>query len=180
LTGGFAVEDAQSDGGLANSGLVSNDLPGGCENASTPRPPYFCARPILIFSPVLGSDELPSSPYVPRDLIREDVTVDRTPNSVTGASRAPSGLTFRLMSEPEAEQLLAAVWCILEDYALTSPILRVRLVNPFIEMSLIFASAADCALVENSLPDRDPLEDIDVATFDTLVSIDTATIRSIH
>jgi hypothetical protein len=106
--------------------------------------------------------------------------VDRTPNNVTGASRAPSSLSFRLRTEPEAERLLAAIWCILEDCALTSPIVQVRLVSPFIEMSFTFASAADCTLVENNLPDRDPFEDIDAGTFDTLVSVEIATIRSIQ
>jgi hypothetical protein len=111
--------------------------------------------------------------------MRGGFAVDRTPNNVTGASRAPSNLSFRLR-EPEAERLLAAIWCILEECALTSPIVDVRPVSLFIEMSFTFASAADCTLVENTLPDRDTFENIAAGTFDTLVSVDIATIRSIH
>lgn len=96
-----------------------------------------------------------------RDFMRGGFAVDRTTNNVTGASRAPSGLMFRLWTEPEAERLVAAIWCILEDCALTSPILQIRLVRPFIEMSFTFASAADCTLVATNLPDRDRFENID-------------------
>lgn len=92
--------------------------------------------------------------------------MDRMPNNVTGASRASSILTFSLMNEPEAERLLAMVWCILEGCALTSPVVEVRSVSGFIEIGLIFESAADCALVEKNLPD---LEEPDpLLAFDTV------------
>lgn len=75
--------------------------------------------------------------------------MDRTVNTLTGASRGGSSLMFTWMSLPEAERLLAAVWYTVEDLALKSPIIEVRSIGELVNINLFFESAVDCALVQN-------------------------------
>ena len=57
------------------------------------------------------------------------------------------------ISEPEAERLLAAIWCVLEAHALGSPMMHIRSsAKGLLDLRLIFRNAEDCALVEANLP----------------------------
>ena len=97
--------------------------------------------------------------------------MDFMPNTVTGASRAPSSLLFTKLSEPDAERLLAEVWCILEWHALSSPMLEIRCVDALVNIWLIFESAVDCALVERVFFRKE---------LDPLVAVYAAPIQSVH
>ena len=64
-------------------------------------------------------------------------------------------MRFKALSEADAERLLGVTWRILEAHALVSPAVEVRFMNALIDISLIFKSTVDRALVEKS-PLRDP------------------------
>jgi hypothetical protein len=66
-------------------------------------------------------------------------------------------MEFRGISEEDAERLVAVTWRILEAHALISPALDVRRVKALIDISLLFESTVERALVENS-PLREPTQ----------------------
>ena len=55
-------------------------------------------------------------------------------------------ISFNGMSDIDAEHLLAALWCALEEHGLATPLLRVGSVNGATEITLTFRSHRDRAL----------------------------------
>jgi hypothetical protein len=49
------------------------------------------------------------------------------------------------LPDSAAEQFLATLWCVLEEYDLASPTITVELKNGLIDMRFAFASPEDCA-----------------------------------
>src|SRR5215831_16864108 len=68
-------------------------------------------------------------------------------------SGTPGSSTIQLngIGESDAERLLAAVWRILEEHALPTPLLDVRSANASLDIRLTFQSPGDCAAVEAEL-----------------------------
>jgi hypothetical protein len=64
------------------------------------------------------------------------------------SSLASAEMHVTALSEAGAERLIAAVWCVLEEYDLSTPGLAIRPGNPSIAITLIFRSASERALVE--------------------------------
>jgi hypothetical protein len=83
-------------------------------------------------------------------ILGDDFAVSFT-GDLAGAKPASSALEFTGLSESEAERVVATVWRILEAHALISPTIEVRVANALMDIRLIFESAVDRALVENSL-----------------------------
>jgi hypothetical protein len=77
--------------------------------------------------------------------------MDRVPNCTTGGGGALSTLELTEVTGAEAESRLAAIWCLLEAHALTSPTLKTRSTNTLMSISLTFKSKCDCELVKTAL-----------------------------
>jgi hypothetical protein len=69
----------------------------------------------------------------------------------------PASSTIHLngIGECDAERSLAAVWRILEEHALPTPLLDVRSANASLDITLTFQSPKDCAAVEAELVPSD-------------------------
>jgi hypothetical protein len=66
----------------------------------------------------------------------------------TMSSSASAEMQVTAASEADAERLLAAVWCVLEEHSLPTPRLDIRPGNPSIAITLIFRSASERVLEE--------------------------------
>ena len=77
--------------------------------------------------------------------------MDHTSNCTIDRRGTPSTLELRGMTGAEAERRLAAIWCVLEAHALTSPTLEARSTDALMSIILTFESAHDCQLVTTAL-----------------------------
>ena len=62
-------------------------------------------------------------------------------------------MEFNRISLSDAERLLAAIWCILEEHDLATPLMRVRSARGALDIALTFASAKDHALAMANFAD---------------------------
>jgi hypothetical protein len=60
-------------------------------------------------------------------------------------------LQFTGLGESDAEQLLAAIWRVLEERGLRTPRVDIRSGNPSIDITLTFQSAEDRAAIEKNI-----------------------------
>ena len=67
------------------------------------------------------------------------------------SSSGPATMQFTGIDQSEAERLLAAIWRVLEERALASPMVQVRSEKASIDITLAFQSQGDCAIVEKEL-----------------------------
>jgi hypothetical protein len=67
------------------------------------------------------------------------------------SSSAPTRMYFHAIDESEGERLLVAIWHLLEEQAVASPLVEVRSAKASIDIVLTFQSAADRALIERKL-----------------------------
>jgi hypothetical protein len=70
------------------------------------------------------------------------------------SSSASATMRFKRIGQSEAERLLAAIWRVLEERALASPMVRVRFAKASIDITLAFQSQGDRAIVEKELAVR--------------------------
>jgi hypothetical protein len=67
------------------------------------------------------------------------------------SSSASATMRFNRIEQSEAERLLAAIWCVLEEHSLASPMVQVRSAKALIDIALAFQSQGDRAIVEKEL-----------------------------
>ena len=60
-------------------------------------------------------------------------------------------MQFNGLHEPDAERLLAAIWCVLEKHSLRTPLLDARTASARIDVTLTFQSAGERTLVQKEL-----------------------------
>ena len=65
------------------------------------------------------------------------------------ASSASTALHFPGLGESDAERLLAAIWLVLEERGLPTPLVDVQSGNPSLNVTLTFESVKDCATIAN-------------------------------
>jgi hypothetical protein len=69
-------------------------------------------------------------------------------------------MQFNGISASDGERLLAAIWCILEERTLASPLVEVRSAKGTIDITMTFRSAEDRAAVERDLGGNAPASNL--------------------
>jgi hypothetical protein len=64
------------------------------------------------------------------------------------SSSASATMQFNGIHKPEAERLLAGIWRVLEEHDLATPFAQVQSAGARINITLMFQSAGDRAIVE--------------------------------